>query len=65
MLNFLQDTSKQLHDMQERRAEDRLDHLAKFVASEVQAKPQALHDTYIKEITNVLFRDFTIELECD
>jgi len=65
MLNFLQNTSKQLHDMQERRAEDRLDHFAKFVASELRAKPQALHPTCINEITNVLFRDFAIELECD
>jgi len=53
MLNFLQDTSKQLHDMQERRAEDRLDHFAKFVAFEVRTKPQAPHDIYIKKITNV------------
>jgi len=35
MLSFLQNISKQLRGIQERRSEDRLDHFGKLVASEL------------------------------
>jgi len=46
IMSFLQNTAKQIRDMQKRQSEDRLGHFGQFVMFELQAKLQALHDTF-------------------
>jgi len=46
ILSFLQNTAKQIRDMQKRWSEDRLRHFGQFVMFELPAKLQALHETF-------------------
>jgi len=47
ILSFLQNTAKQIRDMQERRSEDRLGNFGQFVMFELRAELQALNDTFM------------------
>jgi len=46
ILSFLQNTAKQIRDIQKRRSEVRLGHFGQSVMLELRAKLQALHDTF-------------------
>lgn len=64
MLSLLQMFKEKVKNVTEP-PQDRLEQFGKFVAAQIRAKHESLHDFYMKSIADVLFSDFTIDVEVD
>ena len=60
MISFLQDRKKLNESVSTNK--DRFDHFGKFVACTLRDQPQEISSTVIKEITNIMLRNFTTEI---
>ena len=61
MIKFLQESREQLRDL-EAPSLDRFDHFSTFIAAQLRNKPHEVSNYLMKEITNLVLSDMTIEV---
>ena len=63
MVNFLRHSQKQVNELKMEVPEsDRFDHFANFVAAQLRSNPPEVANHMMREITNVVVSDYSIEL---